>query len=341
MRAPPRSRHLLAFAAILALALPLVPGAGAQVRDQRRVEAAPHVVAHEWGVWLLERGRVAHLDELAAELPDFARPAAPPPVVQGPLPQIPPPRPPRPNPPPPPRPPPPPFDHPPVARKPVLFLSTDRPVDVRVEVGFQGGQPWLGYPSAQTTPRGIGGAPSFVFEGRLEPWLGHALPAAPHGHFWNDIRAAGRGTIVARDGTPERFIFYDGPVAFERSFEVEWRGMGAAVIPASSEKTIWLVNGGLYNESELDSGTRSARVVAQGDMAMLRTRLDDELRARGLTAAESHSLLETWRDNLFTDATTRAIYFVPRDAYDRMLPISIDPVPAELVRVGVVIEHLM
>ncbi len=301
-------------------------GSSAQQRETRAAPAPARVVAHEWGVWLLENGHVAHLDELARELPDFARPASPPPGPHAPFrphphPPAPHPLPPAPH-PLPPAPPPAPIYPPPVARKPVLFLSTDRPVNIRIEVGFQGGTPWLGYPDAVSTAHGISGAPSFVFEGQLEPWLGRALPPAPAGHFWNDIRAAGQGTFVSQSGTPERFLFYDGPVAFERSFAITWRGNGAAVVPSSTEKTIFLVDSGQYTESELDAGRHSAHVVAQGGMGELRDRLNAELQARGLTAPESYALLETWRDNLFTDATTRAILLrAPRgvrpDAPDR------------------------
>jgi hypothetical protein len=70
----------------------------------------------------------------------------------------------------------------------------------------------------------------------------------------------------------------------------------------------------------------------------LRETITDALRARGLTAAEARSLVETWRDELFSPAP-HAIYFVPREAYDRMLPLSIDPMPTELIRVGLVVER--
>ena len=65
----------------------------------------------------------------------------------------------------------------------------------------------------------------------------------------------------------------------------------------------------------------------------------EALRTR-LAEAEARSLLETWRDDLFLSPGTRAISLVPRDLYDNMLPLRIDPEPAEIVRVGLVIEEL-
>lgn len=319
---------VLAFA--LTAAAQAVEGARARVRrrpppDDIMVPVSSRLVAHEWGVWLLEHGRVAHFDELARESPAFVyrAPNVPQPAPL-PGPGIQPPRPP----------------HGVIARKPVLFLRADRATHFRVEVGFSGGQPWLYYPSAQVAPQGIApGSPSLVFTGTVLPSGQAALAQAPHGHFWNDLRAGGGDLIATPDGTAERFLFYDGPVAFEPSFAIRWRGNGAQVSPTSTETSLWLVDGGRFTESAVQ-GTTSAQTVAQGDMTALRQRLNAELMRRGLTASEARSLLETWRDSLFRDASPRAIYFVPRAAYDRMLPIRITPTPAELVRVGLVVEAL-
>ena len=79
------------------------------------------LVAHEWGVWMVENGRVT-IDDLAAESPQFVfrTPAAP----ERPIPTIV-----RPN---------------VTVRKPVLYMRAIRPIDdLRVEVQFRGGRPWL------------------------------------------------------------------------------------------------------------------------------------------------------------------------------------------------------
>ena len=95
------------------------------------------------------------------------------------------------------------------------------------------------------------------------------------------------------------------------------------------------------NERERDIEAESALAVMRHQQVIAIGRPQQlELPARGLTAAESRSLLETWRDELFTSAAPRAIYLVPRHLYDRMHPLSITPTPAETVRVGLVIESL-
>jgi hypothetical protein len=143
----------------LALVLPLAGSSWAQVgggaasrqavpRDEQAVPpprirvppASTTLTAHEWGVWVVENGRPTHLDEVAAELPPFVQRMAGAGAV------LPPPRPPH------PRPRPHPHPHPPpgvLSRKPVLFLYASQPTQVRIEVGFTGGEPWMVYPNAQ------------------------------------------------------------------------------------------------------------------------------------------------------------------------------------------------
>jgi len=332
-------RVLLSLLAVAVASVAIAPWLGEATAQQREREAAvvaprPQLVAHEWGVWKLQQGRVAHIEELAAECPPFVvgvrprppiqiNPPPPFPRPQPPLPVIQPPIDPRPH---------------PVARKPVLFLYTDTPLDVTVEVGFEGGEPWLYYPAAEVTRSPTGGG--LRWEGRLIA-SGRTILAAPGaGHWWNDLRAVNAATFLANTGTAESFLFYDGPVRFERPFLLTRQNGGALVTPMSAERTLFLVESGRYVEHDVEPDLRGAGLVAQGDMAMLRARLDELLRGRGLKPTESRALLETWRDDLFANPRPLAVYFVPRDLYDRMLPLTITPVPDELVRVGLVIDEL-
>ncbi|MBW2464533.1 MAG: hypothetical protein JRH11_22995, partial [Deltaproteobacteria bacterium] len=291
-------------------------------------------VAHEWGVFVLENGRPTYLDELVRELPPFVqRLGGPQAVVR----------------PPPPPPPghgpgigPAPIVHPPgtVARKPVLFLYAAQPTRVHIEVGFTGGEPWMAYPGAQRgTNIGTAGTAGLVWDLTVAPRRAPAFHGVHRGHWWKDLRAAGGNAVVTDAGQSEGFVFFDGPVAFERSFNLDHQDGGAAVTPASTERILFLLEGDRYVEADLDPDTWRSRQVAMGGMAELRARLDQELQHRGLTLGEAHSLLETWRDELFRAPDRRAIYFVPRDAYDRMLPLTLTPAPAELIRVGLVIDR--
>lgn len=317
---------------ILVIVFAPASSARAQARDLQQKTA--RITAHEWGVWKILNGRIAHLEELAAELPGFVfrvpssqlpQPPNRPPAVLPAPPLNPIPVPVQPVPPPMP------------ARKPVLFLRTDRATPVTVDVAFDGGQPWLYYPDAQVSLPGRGPG-RLSWNGRLVPNATAPLAAkAPAGHFWHDLRNAGGDLFLSDRGTAERFLFYDGPVRFIRPFTIIPEAGGARVMPLSSERKVWMVGPEGFVESRFDAGNRQ---IERGDLAGLRIRLDQELRDRGLTPGEARSLLETWRDDLFRPTGRQAVYFMPRHLYDRMLPITITPTPTELVRVGLVIEEL-
>ncbi len=317
------------------------PGAEAQ---PGRSAVQPRFAVHEWGVWRIQRGQIEHLDDLARESPPFVMrydsatgtvrqngPQQPQPVPV-PLPVVPrPPQPPRPHPVP---------IHPHVARKPVVFFHADQPTDVEMEIEFPHGEPFLFHPNAtlaNAPPAGF----TLTWRGRVVPGGTAAQPpAVATGHFFEDLRNAGGDLFLASDGTAERFVFYDGRVPFEPPFVVARQPGGAAITRRSTEANIWLVDGGTFLEHEIGEYHAAFHTRAAGDMNLLHTRLHDALVARGLDAAEATSLLETWRDDLFGVGQARAIYFLPRASYDRMLPITITPTPTELIRVGLVIEIL-
>lgn len=330
----------IASTLIASLSIALFSSIPLPASAQQRDLVAPRVVAHEWGVWKIRAGQVTHLDELAAETPSFVvRSPSCPAVAQPPRPVV------RPR--PPQLPPPviplpqlnPPVVRPQPARKPVVFLYTDRPVNITAQVGFRGGEPWLYYPSA-TVSGGPGVSKTLTWRGHLVPSGAATMPQAAPGHWWNELRNVGAGLFLGPGGTSERFLFYDGPVLFERPFIVTRRPGGALVSPMTTERTLWLVDGNTYTETNIDRTTRVSTPMGQGDMSQFRARLDRELQSRGLSPAEARSLLETWRDDLFNSPAARAVALVPRNLYDLMLPLHIDPQPDEIVRVGLVIEEL-
>ncbi len=71
-----------------------------------------------------------------------------------------------------------------------------------------------------------------------------------------------------------------------------------------------------------------------GTFDSLRGDLEDILVAQGLYRDEARAMIETWRDTWFEEGS-RLFYIVPRAFVDSILPLSIDPAPAQLVRVFV------
>jgi hypothetical protein len=62
--------------------------------------------------------------------------------------------------------------------------------------------------------------------------------------------------------------------------------------------------------------------------------LESSLVAAGLYPEEAHAMLESWKDSWFEEGS-RLIYVLPRAFVDRILPLKIDPQPAEILRVFV------
>ena len=71
-----------------------------------------------------------------------------------------------------------------------------------------------------------------------------------------------------------------------------------------------------------------------GNLDSLLGDLERILVDQGLHADEAHAMVETWRDSWFAEGS-RLIYVVPRSFVDQILPLRIEPVPAQVVRVFV------
>ena len=70
------------------------------------------------------------------------------------------------------------------------------------------------------------------------------------------------------------------------------------------------------------------------NMGSLRQAVEDMLIAQGLYQDEAQAMFETWRDSWFEEGS-RLLYIVPRQFVDSVLPLSINPAPAQTVRVFV------
>lgn len=291
---------------------------GAAQQSARR--DMPQLRVHEWGVWIVERQRIS-LDALAAEAPPFvvrareSTPPARPPSMQA-IPVVP--------------------EHRPTVRKPVIFFYADAPVDVRVEVAFRGGEPWLLYPQASEAR-----ANRLMWRGRVGA-AGTPPPVDPD-HWWQNLRDVGAQGFATDRGGFERFLFYDGVARFDAPFRFS-PSVGVPeprVAPTPrAEGPLFVVSPRGLVEHDRRGGVWAE--VHRGASTEVRARLRPALLARGLSAAESDALLDVWSDELVGAGRAggaHAVYFISRAAYDRMLPIRVTPRPDELVRVGLVIER--
>ena len=294
-------------------------------QDESDMPAAPLRV-HEWGVWRLRNGQGDHLRELLRENPTFVhranRGAA--------LPLTPRRR-----------------EEPVIADKPVIFLYAGTELDVELTVEFAGGgEPWFYYPAATM---GITEPPQH----RTVRWQGHVslpgaaqsgpLPTVPPAHFWSALRGVGASEFRATGANEgERFLFYDGPTPFPRVLGVTTSGGNLRVQRTMRDRQgqqVWVVDANGFVRADVSAAARRAS-PNRGNVVELERQVRAALVARGLSPAEAGSLIDTWRGDLFRRSERRAIWFLPRPAYDAMLPITVRPMPIEMVRVGLVIQML-
>jgi hypothetical protein len=306
--------------ACLALLILLAPREAAA----RRGRNPPELRAHEWGVWLFDRG-VITIDDLVRESPPFVhRAGGAGPVVPDRDRAV-------------PEPPPQP------ALKPVIFFHASHAVDVDVRVGFRRGAPWLYYPGG--TPARVGHEAGLRFTGRVHPSEPGTVsqPVVATGHFWNHLRAASDTVFRASNGESDAFIFYDGPSEVERPVTATRSGASVALHARIARTTTYVIDRRHYLEAQPspDATVTLASIASTGRPTdALEPVLTEALRTNGLTLPEATSLVRTWHHELFETERLHVVTILPRAAYDAALPITISPRPTEFVRVGVIIERL-
>ena len=74
--------------------------------------------------------------------------------------------------------------------------------------------------------------------------------------------------------------------------------------------------------------------VLTGSVDALCVDLEGILVDQGLYPDEAHAMVETWRDSWFEEGS-RLIYIVPHGFVDTILPLTINPTPAQIIRVFV------
>ena len=68
-----------------------------------------------------------------------------------------------------------------------------------------------------------------------------------------------------------------------------------------------------------------------GSFPQLRRHLESALVEQGLFPKEAQAMIETWKDSWFEEGS-RLIYIMPSRAIDAVLPLQIDPAPAQTSR---------
>jgi hypothetical protein len=250
--------------------------------------------------------------------------------------------------------------------KPVIYFYTARPVlDVEVTVKFAGGgAPVVWWPCAArpvnstSTPASDQPLPRFdSLTWRARLGAAALAPSEPLDGSWladARVKDAAPVTVSAslphgsrpwenRSSETEQFIFYDGLVPAPDYLRC----------PAGDEMSFTLRNAAKFDIEHLwlidrrDATTRAvATSIKSGEerkaaFKPVETRaviadVRAALVAAGLFEAEADAMLKVWHKGFFENGGVVAFYLLPQGEYDRMLPLTITPQPANpRARVGV------
>jgi hypothetical protein len=246
---------------------------------------------------------------------------------------------------------------------PVLYFYTNRETTVSVHVSFSKGLITEWYPHASHVYPVAAVAPKYANFGDWSLYQAHPdgsiswdsvdLEPRSFAEFPRENRAnhyyAARQTastplqIKTSNGVQiEKFLFYRGVSTFavpisatiHSDSRVSAENLSEPVIPAillferRGEKLGFRLAPASGSNRTLDPPELNA------DMDSLKRSVVDLLIAQGLYQDEAQAMFETWRDSWFEEGS-RLLYIVPRSFVDSILPLSIQPPPAETVRVFV------
>jgi hypothetical protein len=180
---------------------------------------------------------------------------------------------------------------------------------------------------------------------KLEPGGSASLPREDDTNHYYAARQTSstplRIKTQAGDQT-EKFLFYRGVASFSVPVSVKLASDGKILTQNLSTQEIPAMI--LFERRGDKIGFRVADASAaqptldppdlNANMDLLKQAVEDMLIAQGLYQDEAQAMFETWRDSWFEEGS-RLLYIVPRQFVDSVLPLSINPAPAQTVRVFV------
>ncbi|HYE18412.1 MAG TPA: hypothetical protein VEA69_08205 [Tepidisphaeraceae bacterium] len=259
-----------------------------------------------------------------------------------------------------------------IIKKPIIYFYSDRPETMRVDVGCPNGllttwwpkatkvmpDPFDGSVTDMKAALDQGGAVLTWRNFELQPAAaaeadGPAapveLPAVPAHAWWWPICRDTDSTLVNVNGTLEKFLFYRGILAgAEPALKVDGgagqkygvtntlrgeavRHVLAVHVAGGKARYRYIASIAPGAKAALDMGA-AAKDLKATTAADLRERLADLLEDEGLFPKEAAGMSKIWQKPWFEDGGLRVIFFSPRGATESLLPLRIDPKPAQVVR---------
>jgi hypothetical protein len=233
---------------------------------------------------------------------------------------------------------------------PVLYFYTPHDVTVNVNVRFPQGVVTEWFPHALVTPASVDasslGRPDSA--GTIT-WTDVKVSPGAKGAFLIDGSRSHYYLARETDASPlqvssrnEKFLFYRGVGGFEPPISATVAPDGSIVVKNPTGDAIgdlilfenrrgtmaYQVRHGVSGQITLDPP------ALDGEFVPPQAELEQILTAHGLYPKEAKAMVDTWRDSWFEEGT-RLFYVASRKAVDAILPLEIDPIPAEVARVFV------
>jgi hypothetical protein len=220
---------------------------------------------------------------------------------------------------------------------PVLYFYSSQDATADVRVDFPKGTITEWYPQSSTPPN----AGILWRNVRIVPHAEQSFPTGKGASHYYTARETDSAPVQV--GTQnEKFLFYRGVAGFPPPISVKVTSEGKVLVKSLGDAPIervilfehhagklgYTLAGAVHGEMTLD------RRSLQGDRSSLFRALEGVLVAQGLYPKEARAMVKTWSDSWFEEGT-RLFYIVPKQTVDVVLPLNIQPKPAETSRVFV------
>lgn len=229
---------------------------------------------------------------------------------------------------------------------PVLYFYSPSAMTARVSVAFPRGLFSEWYPQAAVGMVPVGDTRQWQWQinwskVEISPAAKEQFPTEPDpSHYYAARETDAAPVSVATQ--QEKFLFYRGIGMFAPPLTATIARDGSVAVAQKSDTPIdtfvfFERRGDRFGYRVVSTGRRELRIerpVLNGTLETLWQDLRGMLIERGLYEREAAAMVETWRDSWFEEGA-RIFYLLPQATVNGILPIDIDPQPANITRVFV------
>ena len=231
---------------------------------------------------------------------------------------------------------------------PVLYFYSDHPLTASVQVEFPQGTMTEWYPHAIRTDKKLSWKGIKVLPGEKMKLPTEEKKSRYYAARETDATPLRVSLYSKEEGQltteQEKFLFYRGVGDFDLPLTVRAQGGGKFSVswdckaPQPQDDLILVqIDGGKCRFQPFRLTDKGKADVQVPDADSATDKLGETMVAllteRGLTEKEARAMVKTWSSAWFGEEGTRVLYLLPEETTDKLLPLTIDPKPATLVRV--------